>query len=125
MWGGGVPGGGFTDLPARPRVSRNTVALAAVALEGRLLALKLLGPADKVPVAPDQTLAEATSYSREYVRKALGRTLKAIGLTSSGPAQYPQRSVPAGDTAAERARHAKRQAETAKRRAARARAKSG
>jgi hypothetical protein len=124
VWGGMIPVGRFGDLPAAPRVTRETVALAAVALEGRLLALRELSPGEPIPEAPDETLAEETHYSRSTVRQALRRTLAAIGLKAPGKARYPQRSAPAGATAVELAAQKKRNASAAKRRAARARAKS-
>jgi len=125
VWGGSVPVGRFDELPSTPRVTRGTVALAAAGLEGRLLALKELGPDDAIPEAPDSTLAAATHYSRENVRQALRRTLTAIGLKAPGKARYPQRSAPTGATAIELAAQNKRNECTASRRAARARSKSG
>jgi len=125
VWAGSVPVGPFDDLPSTPRVTRGTVALAAAGLEGRLLALKVMGPGDAIPESPDLTLADATHYSRENVRQALRRTLAAIGLKAAGKARYPQRSAPAGATAVELAAQKKRNEHAARRRVARARAKSG
>ncbi len=125
VWGGIVPVGRFGDLCSAPRVRRGTVALAAVALEGRLLALRELSPGEPIPEPPDKTLAEAIYYSRATVRQALRRTLAAIGLKAPGKARYPQRSASVGATAAELATQDKRRATAAKRRAARARAKPG
>jgi hypothetical protein len=124
VWGGSVPVGRFDELPSTPRVTRGTVALAAAGLEGRLLALKEMGPDDAIPDPPDLTLAAATSYSRENVRQALRRTLAAIGLKAQGKARYPQRSAPTGATIVELAAQKKRNEHAARRRAARAPAKS-
>lgn len=64
------------------------MAFTAAAMEGRLLALRQL-PEDEIPSPhqPDTTLADATGYSRAAVRKAIARTLAAIGLDTSSPSR--------------------------------------
>jgi hypothetical protein len=98
-----IPAGRFADLPAAPMIARGTVALAAAALEGRLLALL-----EEPTRAPDETLADATHYTRDNVRQALHVTLKALGLRiqRSGTEHYPRH--PAGKTQTERAAAANR-----------------
>jgi hypothetical protein len=116
-WGDVVPLGRFSDLPDGPRVTRNTVAQAAAALEGRLLALWPAGQQEN----PDRKLATETHYSPEQVRKALERTLAALGLAGlSRRGRYAHRS--AGSTKVELKQQARRRehAEAAQRRRARA-----
>lgn len=116
-WGDVFPAGRFSDLPSAPRVTRNTVAQAAAALEGRLLALWPAGQ----PENPDCKLAADTHYSPEQVRKALERTLAALGLAGlSRRGRYAHRS--AGSTKVELEQQARRRvhAEAAQRRRAHA-----
>jgi hypothetical protein len=114
-WDAVVPVGPFSDLPDGPRVTRNTVAQAAAALQGRLLALEPAGQQEN----PDRKLGANTHYSPEQVRKALQRTLAALdlgGLSRRG--RYAHRAT--GSTKLERERQAQRRqhAEAAQRRRA-------
>ena len=114
-WGVVVPVGRFSDLPDGPRVTRGTVAQAAAALEGRLLALEPAGQQEN----PDRKLAADMHYSPEQVRKALQRTLAALGLAGlSRRGRYAHRAT--GSTKLELERQAQRRphAEAAQRRRA-------
>ena len=111
----GPPG----DLPqdSGPYVSPDTVALVAAALEGRLLRL-LPATAVTNQGSPDQTLADATHYSRAAVRQAIRRTRAAIGLTRY-PMLHPRRVGPAGSTAVENQSQRRRDQERHRKRAQR------
>jgi hypothetical protein len=111
----------FGQLPGTPRLTRQTVALAAAALEGRLLALFTPAPGS-VAAAPDDTLATATHYTRANVRQSLARTLRAIGLGRLPGSRYPPRTAPSGSTRLEMDAYRERRAQSARRLSERRRA---
>src|SRR5262245_37661879 len=123
-FGGFRRGGSFDELPSTPRLDARTVAVAPAVLEGRLLALLPLASREPPPEAPDSTLAKATNYSRANMRRALNRTLRAIGLAPTRP-RYPQRSSPVGDTAREGASFERKRRKSAHRAQRRALARAG
>jgi hypothetical protein len=106
--------GPFVGLPqdSGPMLTARTVALAAAALEERLLALLEPRPLLPLPL----TVAEATNYSTVNIRQAVKRTLTAMGLPPLRTIS-PRRSAPAGTTIREIETQTTRDRERARKRA--------
>ncbi len=120
IWGGVVPAPPSHLLEtSAPTVPRGRVALAAAALDLRLLAVLPATPSSSSDDPPDKRLAAATNYSRELIRQAIRATRLAIS-TEAPRTRHPRRRTPTGSASSERATQRRRDAAAARKRHQRA-----